>query len=401
VVGGGAAGIVAAWSAATHGAHVLLLEKTERLGTKILISGGGKCNITHAGSVEDVLRAFRRNEANFLRPSLYAFSPDQILSLIALETYARPNGRVFPSRASAKDVVAVLATRLREAGVAIRYGARCSELLINAGAISGVRTDEEIRAESVILAVGGSSYPATGTTGDGWALAKGVGHTIVKVRAALAPINLVTPFPWAGVALRDCQLKAKQGVKELAQWREDLLFTHHGVSGPCALGISREVAEGAGAGPIELTVDVIPDDTFDGLFERLREWLELNPRRPLAAFAAGFVPERLSGAVVESAGIDSALQGARVSRKQRAQLVETLKAWKLGVVRDVPIEKGEVVAGGVPLAEVNPKTMESKIVRGLYLCGEVLDIAGPVGGYNLQAAWSTGFVSGVSAAKTP
>lgn len=399
MIGGGAAGILAAWRAASLGVRVTLLEKTDRLGTKILISGGGKCNITHQGTVEEVLKAFRKNEAHFLRPSFYAYPPDEVLGLIGLETYVRPNGRVFPVDATAKDVVAALAARLRQMGVVIRFNAPSTHLLVEDGSICGVRVGDEIRSKKVVLAVGGSSYPGTGTTGDGWTMATAVGHRLVKVRAALAPINLVKPWPWPGVSLRDCILKAKQAGNELARWREDLLFTHHGVSGPCALGISREVAEGAGGGRIDLEVDVAPDQGFDHLAQRLREWLAAHPRRPLTAFVGDFVPDRLSGALLRSANVDGALQGARLDRRGRARLLETLKNWPLGAVRDVPIEKGEVVAGGISLDEVDSKTMESKLVRGLYLCGEILDIAGPVGGYNLQAAWSTGFVAGSSAAR--
>ena len=420
VVGGGAAGIIAAWRAATLGARVLLLEKTPRLGTKILISGGGKCNITHDGPLEDLLRAFRPNEARFIRPACYRFTNAQIVEMLTsrgLRVYTRPDGRIFPVDQTAKDVVAILKWYLDEAGVAVRLNAGVSGLVASDGVVNGVRVgDETISCSSVIVSVGGSSYPNSGTTGDGWKWARELGHSIVKVQAALAPLYLVSPFDdRSGVSLRDCMLKARQGGKEIARWRGDLLFTHQGISGPTALGVSRVVAERFGLGEISLEVDVVPDKTFEEVSSSVLAYVQANPRRGLGGFVSEFVADRLVDDLLRDAltpgldgrdthGLEARATGARATlnaqldRKSRNRLVETLKAWKIGVVRTVPLEKGEVVAGGVSLDEVDPQTMASRLVRGLYLCGEVLDIAGQVGGYNLQAAFATGFVAGESAA---
>ena len=407
MVGGGAAGILAAWRAATLGADVTLLEKTERIGTKILISGGGKCNITHDGPMEEVLRAFRKNEAAFLRPSFYRFTNKDILKLLTdrgFEVYTRDNGRVFPLNSTAKDIVAILRRVIEEAGVHVVTECRVTGLLIEEGYVRGVQCHDLVRkAEQVVVCAGGSSYPNTGTTGDGWPWLASAGHRIVKVRAALAPIQMLIDETWperAGVSLRDCLFKAKQAGKELGKWREDLLFTHQGVSGPCALGISREIAEASGSGPVDLFVDLVPDESFELVSSRVQDWLIANPRRPVSALADGFLPASLAKHLLVSANVDGAILGARLDRKSRNRLIEAIKGWNIGRVRDVPIEKGEVVAGGVALDEVDPKTMESKLVKGLYLCGEILDIAGPVGGYNLQAAWSTGYVAGESAAQS-
>lgn len=405
IVGGGAAGIIAALRAADLGAHVTVLEKTERIGTKILISGGGKCNITHDGPVEDVLRAFRRNEAGFLRPSFYRYTSQDVLKLLTargLKVYTRDNGRVFPVDATAKDVVAILRRLLDDAGVKIHTESRVTGLSLSEATVNGAFVGERLyQADRVIVCAGGSSYPNSGTTGDGWPWLQTAGHKIVKVRAALAPIHLLIDEFWserAGISLRDCTLKARQGGKELAKWREDLLFTHHGVSGPCALGISREIAEAAGGGPVDLFVDLVPDATFELLSKRIQDWLASGPRRLLSSLPEEFVPARLGRPLLASVGIPPDTIAANLDKKSRNRLIEAIKAWNIGRVRDVPIEKGEVVAGGVALEEVDPKTMASKIIRGLYLCGEILDIAGPVGGYNLQAAWSTGFVAGDNAA---
>jgi predicted Rossmann fold flavoprotein len=206
---------------------------------------------------------------------------------------------------------------------------------------------------------------------------------------------------WAsrsGVALRDCVLKARQG-KEIARWRGDLLFTHHGISGPTALGISREVTEGLERGSVTLEVDLLPDTGFEALSADLLSYAAKHPRRQIASWLEEVVPGRLTSEVLSSAGVSGEAVFANLQKKARNRLVETLKAWPLGQVRTVPLEKGEVVAGGISLDEVDPQTLRSKIVPNLYFAGEVLDIAGPVGGYNLQAAFATGYVAGEEATK--
>ena len=403
VIGGGAAGIIAAWRVATLGARVTLLEKTPRLGTKILISGGGKCNITHDGPLEDLLRAFRPNEARFIRPACYRFTNAEIVEMLTsrgLEVYTRPDGRIFPVDKTAKDVVAILQSYLSDVGVNIRLDTSVQRLLVDKGRVTHVVTGlETLECSHVIVAVGGSSYPNSGTTGDGWKWCREGGHTIVPVRAALAPMYMETPLTdRSGVALRDCLLRARLEGKEISRWQGDLLFTHQGVSGPTALGVSREVAERFAEGTITLEVDVVPSQTVEQFSVRLLNWLQTNPRKMVSSFVEDIVPSSLVTDILSVAQIEPTVIGAAFEKKARNRLVATLKGWNLGAVRTVPLEKGEVVAGGVSLDEVDPQTMRSKIVGGLYLCGEVLDIAGPVGGYNLQAAFATGFVAGETAA---
>jgi len=410
VVGAGAAGIFAAWRAAQCGAEVILLEKTLRLGTKILISGGGKCNITHDGPIEDLIRAFRPHEGRFIRPSVYRFRNDQVVEMLTsrgLRVYTRPDGRIFPSHGNAKDVVAILRGYLEEAGVDLRFGVPATGLSVEGERVAGVETAEgRIEADAVVVAAGGSSYPNAGTTGDAWPWLRSLGHSVVKVRAALAPLYLRTDHhdpELSGVAVGECVLRAR-GLdaggkrKGLARWHGDLLFTHQGVSGPCALGVSREVAEAMERGEVEGFVDFLPALTPEALEAGLLEWQKEHPKRKVGTLIEEFVPARLTPKVAGAAGIDPQETVWGMSAKSRRRLVETLKGFPLGAIRTVPLEKGEVVAGGISLDEVDPHTLASRIRQGLYLCGEVLDIAGPVGGYNLQAAFSTGYVAGESAA---
>jgi len=413
VVGGGAAGLIAAWRAASCGASVVLLEKMPRVGTKILISGGGKCNVTHAGPIEVVRAAFRPKEAGFLKGPFLRFTNTDFTELLesrGVRLYTRPDGRIFPvPPVDAKDVVAVLEGVVRTAGVRIRTGVAVEGIAVEGTRATGVRVagGDLLGADRVVLATGGSSYPATGCTGDGWRWVAEFGHTIRPLTAALAPLYLESgpgwSSEWSGVALRDCVLRGRKvGApgspgKERVRWRGDLLFTHKGVSGPVALGVSREIAEVL---PEEshVEVDFLPERSSEEVSVELAAWCRAHPRRGVAGFLEGRMPERLEGDVLAAAGVAPDVRGAHLTAKDRNRLVATLKGWNLGLVRAVPLERGEVVAGGVALEEVDPRTMESRRVPGLHLCGEVLDIAGPVGGYNLQAAWSTGYVAGEAAA---
>lgn len=406
VIGGGAAGMLAARRAAERGAQVTLLEKNERLGMKILISGGGKCNLTHAGTMEEIRGKFRANEARFLKPAFYKFTNTDFLHILherGMATYSREDGRIFPVEpGNAKDVVALLTCFVEEAGVEIRYGAAVTGLVAEASTMVGVEVNgQQMPATRVIVAVGGSSYPGTGTTGDGWKWLGELGHTIVPLRAALAPLYLHEANPeHSGVALREITLRARPqpGAKEFARWSGDLLMTHKGVSGPTALGISREIAERAAEPPAVVEADLIPGEDFERLHAALRQEITSNPRKTMASLVGPYVPARLVEPLLSAAGVDGAMRGAHLPAKSLNRLVSTLKGWPLGRVRHVPLERGEVVAGGVTLDEVDPQSLCSRLIKGLWLCGEVLDIAGPVGGYNLQAAWSTGWVAGEAAA---
>lgn len=404
VIGGGAAGILAAWKAASLGARVILAERNPKLGIKLLISGGGKCNITHAGAMEEVRSAFPTNEARFLKPAFYKFSNADIVAMLearGVETMTRPNGRVFPRTGRADDVVNALADYLKMTNVEVLLKTRVSGICSSAGSVQGVLVDDQLVPSShVILATGGASYPKTGTTGDGFVWAERLGHTIVPVRPALAPIAVEPKLPpaWRGVALRGgCLMVFADGKKIFAQ-KEDILFSHEGITGPAALECSRVAAEARAHHRVELRFDFFPGKDFIQLDEEFTAFVLSRRDKMVSTLLDALLPNRLVPALLAAAHVDGTIRGHVLTRSQRRSLVQIMKDWKLGDVARVDLERGEVTAGGVALNEIDPQTMRSRIIRGLYVCGEVLDIAGPVGGYNLQAAFSTGYVAGESAA---
>jgi len=405
VIGGGAAGMVAAWRAASRGVKVLLLEKNARLGIKLLISGGGRCNITHAGEMEELCSAFKTNESRFLRHSFFQFTNTHLLghlNAMGVETYARENGRVFPTSGKAGDVVHALRLLVERAGAEIVLSTPVEEVLADSKGISGVRTAGGVlQSRRVIIGTGGSSFPKTGTTGDGFGWLMKLGHTIIPPRPALAPIHLdpTPPHAWQGVPIRDCVVKGEAAGITLASARGDLLFTHHGISGPAVLAASREAfLVWEEHHHLDIAIDLLPDKTDSELENELKDEIAANGTRALETLVELFMPQRLAPFLLRGAGLDGSKKCHQLKKEERRTVAATLKRWRVGQVKEIPLEAGEVTAGGVDLKEVDPKTMKSRLINGLYLCGEVLDIAGPIGGYNLQAAFSTGYVAGESAA---
>ena len=406
VIGGGAAGMIAAWRAGSLGAKVILLEKNSKLGIKLLISGGGKCNITHGGKIEELCKQFRSNESKFLKHSLYRFTNRDILSQInqfGVETYERENGRIFPTSGKAGDVVHALRRMMERENVEIRLSTPVREILRDNDGVYGVKVPEGIiQTRHVILATGGASYPRTGTSGDAFPWLEELGHTVVPLRPALAPVLLdpTPPSEWQGVSIRDCILKARASGKIAASARGDILLTHQGISGPATLEVSRDVSLAQGKNlPIDIFVDTVPDESEADLQEHLLAEIVANGGRKAETLVELFVPQRLAIFILKSARVDALKKCHQLKKEERTAIVQTLKNWNIGRVKEIPLERGEVTAGGVDLHEVDPKTMRSRILKGLYICGEALDVAGPIGGYNLQAAFSTGYVAGETAAE--
>jgi predicted Rossmann fold flavoprotein len=406
IIGGGAAGIIAAWRAASLGASVILLEKNSKPGIKILISGGGKCNITNASNIRMMLKQFRRNESRFLRFAFHEFTNEALLELLhaeGVETYARDNGKVFPVSHDAEDVVRALQSMMDRSGAVLRLQSPVKEIFANPDGTFNVQTNKEIiRAHAVIIAAGGMSYQKTGTTGDGFRWLKNLGHTIIPIRPALAPIHLtpVPPSSWQGTPIREGTLKAIASGQVVSEWNGDVLITHFGLSGPAALEVSRDAFTAMEAGKtVEMVVDFFPEFTQEQMDERLISECEANPSRTILTLTEQLVPQKLAEYLLVTCNIPFATKLNQMPKSQRRTLAAALKQCSLGTVSEIPLDRGEVTAGGAALDEVHETTMESKTKPGLFLCGEILDIAGPVGGYNLQAAFSTGFVAGSAAAE--
>jgi predicted Rossmann fold flavoprotein len=405
VIGAGAAGFLAAATAASGGKSTLLLERNPRPGVKIRIAGGGKCNVTHDGTVDDLLGGFPKREARFLKYALHSFSNTNLRDLLrryGVETIVRDDGRVFPASLHAGDVVNALLLHAERSGARLCSSVVVSGLRFADNAIAGVETsDGFIASRTVVVATGGASYAKTGTTGDGFRWAAAAGHTIVPVLPALAPI-IVAPVPpasWRGVALRDGMLIARSRDRVVASWEGDLLFTHEGLSGPAALETSRDIAAALANGPVSLFYDFLPaqdDQSCDRLLIRL---IEEERNKNVSTIIDTLLPGSVVEGVMRAARIPPDRRASSLSRDERRKLAATIKSWPLGVVARIDRDRGEVTAGGVSLDEIDPRTMQSRRVAGLFFAGEVLDVAGRVGGYNLQAAFSTGFVAGTSCAR--
>jgi len=402
VVGGGAAGLVAAWRAATLGHSVRLLEANGRLGVKLRISGGGKCNITHDGTPQALLAAFSKAQGRFLRTSFHAFDNGALLALLrreGVETYTRDNGRVFPldRPGSAAAVVAALETLARRAGVEVHTGARVTALKGTAPRLEALLLDgEALKADAYILATGGASYPETGTRGEilGWL--RGLGTPVRPWFPALAPIPLQRPRPaWEGVSLRggELRLSAGPGGRRLGAFAADIVFTRSGISGPAALELSQAVERARRADGAWLTYASVPEPPTD-LDLVLRAEQGANPHLLAASWLKRVLPERLVEVLLQEAGLGPDLRLKDLPKAGRRAMVALVTELDLGEPQAVPLARGEVAAGGVELGAVDPRTMALRGWENLRVCGELLDIDGPVGGYNLQAAFSTGFTAG-------
>ena len=405
IIGGGGAGLIAAWKAASMGAPVLLLERNSKPGIKLLISGGGKCNVTHEGPMDEMGKAFLKREDRFLRYAFHSFSNDDIRNLLAqggVKTFVRPDGRVFPASLRAGDVVGALVENVRSSGGEIRLNARVTGILSEGGKVTGVTLEgSSIASGLVIVTTGGASYRKTGTTGDGVSWGAKLSHTIVPIRPALAPLRVtpVLPSEWRGVAVRGGQLTLESRGRRIESWVGDILFTHEGISGPAALGLSRSAAHALEQADVILRFDFFPREDFPVLDSRLNALIASGRGKQIDSILCGMLPDRIVPFLLGLAGVPATTRGYVLTRDARRSIVGILKGWTIGRVGGVDLDRGEVSAGGISLDDIDPRTMGSRKIKGLYMAGEVLDLAGPIGGYNLQAAFSTGFVAGISAAR--
>ncbi len=411
VVGGGAAGLMAAGQAATVGAEVLLLERTARLGTKLRITGKGRCNLTNTAELEEFLAHFafpdEESESRYFLRNAFArfFQPDLVRFFegLGVQTVAERGGRVFPASNDAHQVAEALARFAEEQGVHIRLRSRVTRLLIEGGRLAGVELEGGgvIAAGAAVIATGGASYPKTGSSGDGYELARQVGHSVVAVRPALVPLVCAGPEPrqMMGLSLRNVEVRLLLDGEEFARDFGEMLFTHYGVSGPIILTLSGPAVQRLGKGRLEMSINLKPALSEEKLDARLRRDLDQFGKRNYRNLLKGLLPAKMIDVVVARSGIPADKQGHQITAAERGRLRELLHDFRLTIVGHRPLDEAIVTAGGVDTREIDPRTMASRLVPGLYFAGEVLDVQADTGGYNLQAAFSTGFVAGRAAAE--
>lgn len=401
VIGGGAAGLMAAVIAGREGAKVTLLEKMNYVGKKMGITGKGRCNITNACDMSEFIKNTPGN-GKFLYGAYERFTNEDLLQLLhdaGLETKVERGGRVFPASDSALDVRNTFMKLMKHYGVDVHLEEPVKKILVDDGTVTGVVTDKETyHADAVVIATGGKSYPATGSTGDGYVLASQVGHTITDIRPSLVPI--VTEESWVkdlmGLSLRNVELSVIAKNKVQATMFGEMMFTHFGITGPIVLSLSHTVGKlmrKKNIGTIGLDINLKPALSPETLDKRLQKDFDLYSKKQLINGMKDLLPSRLIPLIIELAGIDPQKPINQISKEERQQIGYMLQHMPLTVKGLRPVEEAIVTAGGISLKEFNPKTMESKFVKGLYGAGEVLDIDAFTGGYNLQAAFSTGYVA--------
>jgi len=429
VIGAGAGGMMAAGRAAELGAEVLLFEKTRQPGQKILISGKTRCNLTNSKDLKGFMEMYGQN-SRFLYRAFHRFFREELLGLLkryGIETKIERGGRIFPVSDNAADVVGALKGYLEEHGAQIRYDTPVAEIMIKEGHVAGVRTDKgEYRSMAVILATGGASYPVTGSSGDGYAMAKAVGHTIKKLRPALVPLvvhEISLAKSMQGVSLRNVRLTAfrssadaidplvtpvydtGRGISHKKPHRSviesrmgEIMITHFGMGGPVTLLMSLAIVDALEQGPVSVSIDLKPALDRNQLRERLQRDFNRFPKRGYRRILNDLLPMKMVEPFMVMTHIAPDKCASQITAEERDRVISLLKSLRFNIRGALPLSSAVVTAGGVSLNEVDPYTMSSRLIKGLYFCGELLDIDADTGGYNLQAAFSTGYLAGEEAA---
>lgn len=409
VVGGGPSGLMASIAAAEQAKKVLLIDKGKKLGNKLSISGGGRCNVTNRLPLEEIVKNIPGN-GKFLYGPFSVFNNEDIIHFfekLGVPLKEEDHGRMFPVSNRAKDVVQALLNEMERLGVEIRTETAVKKLLVDHERVLGVRlhSDEEIRAKSVVVAVGGKAVPHTGSTGDGYPWAEQAGHTITTLFPTEVPLlsneSFIQSKQLQGLALRDVKVSVLNAKgKPLVSHTMDMLFTHFGLSGPAILRCSQYVVKERmknGQKPVTIQIDSMPSMNQEQLFQQLRTLVQDDPKKSMKNSWKGIVPERWLLFLFEQIDIDSTMIGHDLSTEKVRQFAEILKTFSLTVNGTQPMEKAFVTGGGISVKEIEPKTMASKKREGLYFCGEILDVHGYTGGYNITSALVTGRIAGMSA----
>jgi predicted flavoprotein YhiN len=430
VIGAGASGMIAAGRAAEAGTSVLLLEKTEQPGKKILISGKTRCNLTNSKELNEFVTMYGEN-GRFLYPAFHRYFRPELLEFLrgyGVETKTERGGRIFPVSDNAQDVVKVFRRFLDDNKAQIKTGISVNKILAEDGHVTGVQAGTKTYpASAVILTAGGASYPTTGSTGDGYRLAAALGHTIVKLRPALVPLvvqEIERAKSMQGVSLQNVRLTAFQCKSEdididntpnkdvgrgipgkkpqppvIESRMGDMMFTHFGIGGPITLQISLAAVDALANGPVSVAIDFKPALGKKELQDRLQREFDNYGKRGFHNILKELLPQKLIQPFIEMSGIPAEKSGHEITAEERGRLLGLLKGLRFNIKSGLPLTSAMVTAGGISLKEIDPKTMASRLVQGLYFGGEVMDIDAETGGYNLQAAFSTGYLAGESAAE--
>lgn len=403
IIGGGAAGLLAGITAVQNGAEVIILEKMREPGRKMLITGKGRCNITNACELPEIIKNLPGN-GRFLNSALHRFTNNDIVNILesnGLQTKVERGGRVFPVSDKARDVVDTLVKIFLQAGGKLLTDTKVLEILYHNGRVTGVKTASGVfKADAVILAAGGASYPSTGSDGGGAKLAAKAGHKIIPLKPSLVPLESDHPYLEAlqGLSLRNVAAALVADGKKIGSEFGEMLFTHFGVSGPIILSLSNLAAQALSEGrEVELHIDLKPALSEEKLDARIQRDFKEYSRKQLVNGLRDLLPQRLIAVVCDMAYLDEEKFINQISREERLRLLTTLKCFAVPITATRPLSEAIVTAGGVDVKEINPKTMESKILFGLYFAGEVMDVDGFTGGFNLQAAFSSGYAAGLAA----
>ncbi len=404
IIGAGPAGLFAAIFAAREGASVIVFESNPGSGRKLLLTGGRRCNLTHHVEPPQLVKLYGKS-GKFLSYCIYKYSTDYVQDFFAklgVETKIEPDGCVFPKSYKAEDVNNALVREAKKLKVRFIFNKPVCDIIKENDSFIINTKDEQFSAEKIIIATGGVSWPQTGSTGDGYRFAKNLGHTIIEPRASLLP--LIAQEEWtsklAGTSIANMKISTTIENKKIVTQGAGV-FTQNGLGGPAAQDMSRYLTDflPARKNPLEIFLDLVPDCKIDELENMFIKLTNENPKKKIENILADFLPKRAVSVICDLSGCSDEMPAGQLKKDIRKKIVQTIKSLPLSVVRTRPIEEATVTRGGVNLAEINSKTMESKICTGLFFAGEVIDADGPCGGYSLQICWSTGALAGTCAAK--
>ena len=403
VVGGGAAGMMAAVFAARNGQNVQLLEKNEKLGKKLFITGKGRCNITNAADIEDLFTAVTSNP-KFLYSGFYSFTNQQVIDFfeeLGVKTKIERGERVFPVSDHSSDVIAAFSRELKSLGVAVSLHTEVGELLCEQDKVCGVllTNGKKMKADAVIVATGGISYPSTGSTGDGYRFARETGHRVTELLPSLVPMEVRQWYAkeLQGLSLRNIEIRITDGKKKLYEEFGEMLFTHYGVTGPVILSASSVVGKTLRKKELTLHIDLKPALSEEQLDKRILREFDANHNKQYKNSIDSLFPAKLKPVMIELSEIEPEKKVNEITKEERQRLVHLIKNFTMTLTGLRGYNEAIITKGGVSVKEIDPGTMESKKMKGLYFAGEVLDLDAVTGGYNLQIAWSTGYLAGINA----